>query len=273
MSKYRPFYGEYENFDNMKLYNNLPKIDVATAFYPVASSIVQNIYDEKSYNNELSYVSTSTAYNDLLSKKVDVIIVTKPSKNQKEMIEKFNEDLKFIPIAREALVFYTRKENTIKSITVDDINKIYTSQIINWKDLNGKNAIINTYQLTKDNGSQTCFEDIVNNNVIDGKKHFEVNDMGKIIDKVSNNRNSIGFSFNSFYTKIYNDSRLKLFYINGVEPSKENIISEKYPLMYDVFFVYNKNNNNENIEKLLEFILSEQGQKIIEIMGLQPIKK
>ena len=51
MSKYRPFYGEYENFDNMKLYNNLPKIDVATAFYPVASSIVQNIYDEKSYNN------------------------------------------------------------------------------------------------------------------------------------------------------------------------------------------------------------------------------
>ena len=115
MSKYTPFYGEYENFDNMKLYNNLPKIDVATAFYPVASSIVQNIYDEKSYNNELSYVSTSTAYNDLLSKKVDVIIVTKPSKNQKEMIEKFNEDLKFIPIAREALVFYTRKENTIKS--------------------------------------------------------------------------------------------------------------------------------------------------------------
>ena len=42
--------------------------------------------------------------------------------------------------------------------------------------------------------------------------------------------------------------------------------------MYDVYFVYNENNNNSNISNILGWILSEQGQKLVQYMGLQPIK-
>lgn len=93
LSKYKPFDSEYKNvyIDTIKISSNLPKIDVATTFYPLASSIVQSIYDEKSYNNELSYDSTSTAYKNLLDGKVDIIIVTSPSENQQKM--KKNTDL------------------------------------------------------------------------------------------------------------------------------------------------------------------------------------
>ena len=127
LSKYKPFDIEYKNgyIDTIKVSSNLPKIDVATAFYPLASSIVQSIYDEKSYNNELLYTSTSTAYKDLLDGKVDIIIVTSPSENQQKMIEQSNMNVKFIPIAKEALIFYTWKQNTINSLTIEDINKIY----------------------------------------------------------------------------------------------------------------------------------------------------
>ena len=114
--EYAPFNSKYENIislniDAIKVSSNLPKIDVATAFYPLASSIVQSIYDENGYNNELSYTSTSAAYKDLLDGKADIIMVTSPSESQQKMIEQSNMNLKFIPIAKEALIFYTWKHN------------------------------------------------------------------------------------------------------------------------------------------------------------------
>lgn len=233
---------------------------------------MQCIYDKNNYNNELSYDSTSTAYKNLLDGKVDIILVTSPSENQQKMIEQSNMNLKFIPIAKEALIFYTWKQNTINSLTIEDINKIYKNQIANWKELYGNDSNIKTYQLAKDNGSQTCFENIVRNNNIDNKNHFEVNDMGTIIDKVAWNKSSIGYAFNSFYTKIYNNSKLKFLCINQIEPNAQNIIVERYPLMYDVYFVYNENNNNSNISNVLDWILSEQGQKLVKYMGLQSLK-
>ena len=36
--------------------------------------------------------------------------------------------------------------------------------------------------------------------------------------------------------------------------------------MYDVYFVYNENNNNSNISNILDFILSKQGQKLVQYM-------
>ena len=48
--------------------------------------------------------------------------------------------------------------------------------------------------------------------------------MGTIIDKVAWNKNSIGYAFNSFYTKIYNNTNLKLLYINQIEPNAKNIV-------------------------------------------------
>ena len=278
LSKYRPFTGKYKNNINANIHterikNNVPKIDAATAFYPFASNIVESIYDENSYKNELSYTSTSKAYQDLLDDIVDIVIVTSPSENQQKMIERSNKKICFIPIAKEALVFYTWKENPVNNLTIEDIKRIYLGQITNWKGLQGNNKRIQTFQLKKDNGSQTCFENIVKNNIIDNKNHYELDDMGKIIDKVAWNKNSIGYAFNSFYTKIYSNSKLKLFSINGIEPSSENIVSGKYPQMNNVYLGYNENNNNVNIKSIIDFIFSEQGQKLIEYMGLQPVQK
>ena len=96
--------------------------------------------------------------------------------------------------------------------------------------------------------------------------------MGKIIDNAANHNGSIGYAFNSFYTRMHNNKKLKLININEIEPSKENITSGKYPLMFDVYFVYKNNNSNSNIPILLDYLLSSQGQDLIKNNGLQPIE-
>ena len=270
LSEFAPFKNGYDKSINL-INNNLPKISSASAFYPLASSIVESTYNGNIYNNELSLVSTSEALDQLMSNKTDIAIVTSPSDEQKKLLN--YEEIVFVPIAKEALIFYTRTNNDISSLSEEQIKDIYLGNITNWNELgNKKSRKIKTFQLEKGNGSQTSFETIVNNNPIDNKNHFEVNDMGKIIDNAANHNGSIGYAFNSFYTRMHNNKKLKLININEIEPSKENITSGKYPLMFDVYFVYNKYNSNSNIPILLDYLLSSQGQDLIKNNGLQPIE-
>ena len=275
LSDFQPFINNTENVviikeTTLKINTNLPTIDASVSFYPLASSIVENIYDKNSYSNELNYVSTSLAYEKIINNQVDAVIVSKPSEEQKQMIEESNVKLKFVPFAKEALIFYISNNNSVNSLTIEEIRKTYLGQINSWQAINGVDTNIVTYQLEKNNGSQTCFETIVKDNIID-KSHIEVNDMGKIIKKVVLNKNSIGYAFNSFYSNIFNSSKLKLVNVTQLEPSRENIVSGKYPLMYDLYFVYDENNPNKNLKLIEEWLLSEQGQNLVKDMGFQQV--
>ena len=92
-----------------------------------------------------------------------------------------------------------------------------------------------------------------------------------IIKEVIYNKNSIAYAFNSFYMQQFNSSNLRLLCIDGVEPTKENIICGKYPLMYEIYLIYDANAVNENVLELEKWILSEEGQDICENMGFQTI--
>lgn len=255
LNNFRPFLTQssQDSLNKNIIKENLPTIDASVAFYPLASKIVENIYSSEDYTNELNWVSTAEAYENIIKGKVDAIIVSQPSKEQIALIKNSNKNLNFVPFAKEALIFYVNEKNSINSLTIDEIQKIYLGKY-------DKN--ITTYQLEKNNGSQTCFETIVENNMID-EKHIEIKDMVTIIKSVVYNKNSIAYAFNSFYTKVCNSSKLKLISINGVEPTKENIITEKYPLLYDVYFVYTEENSNQNLKIIEEWLLSEEGQSFI----------
>lgn len=270
IDNFRPFKEGYNSdFTDIGL-KELPTIDAAVAFYPLSSKIVENIYSKEKYNNELSYVSTQDAYKNIISGNVDIIIATKPSDEQLEEIKLSGKNLKFIPFAREALVFYVNKSNSISSLSVEEIGMMYNGDIESWEKIGGKNNEIITFQLMKNNGSQTSFEDIVKNNNIN-EKHMEANDMISIIQKVIHSKNGIGYAFNSFYTQQFNSSMLKLIEINGVKPSNYNIISGIYPLMHDIYFVYDENNSNESIKILENWVLSENCQSLCESLGFQRI--
>ena len=65
---------------------------------------------------------------------------------------------------------------------------------------------------------------------------------------------------------MYPHSEIKLLAINGIEPTIENIQNGTYPFTIDTYAV-TAGSTNENTEKLIQWILSEQGQSFIEICG------
>ena len=55
--------------------------------------------------------------------------------------------------------------------------------------------------------------------------------------------------------------------INGIAPTKENIKNNTYPIIAPVYAVTYEGNPNENVQKLIDWILSDKGQYIIEETG------
>ena len=78
---------------------------------------------------------------------------------------------------------------------------------------------------------------------------------------------SIGFSFRYYMDGIVDNSGVKMLKLNGVYPSAENIQNSTYPVIAKFYAIYRADNENENIHKLIDWLLSDEGQQIIEKTG------
>ena len=65
---------------------------------------------------------------------------------------------------------------------------------------------------------------------------------------------------------VANDS-VKMLSLNGVYPSAENIRNSSYPVVAQFYAIYRADNTNENIPVLIDWILSDEGQTLIEKSG------
>ena len=113
---------------------------------------------------------THDAYMNLLEGKSDVIIVSRDiSRNEKVSSEELGVELETAPLAIDALVFIVNPKNPVKNLTADQVRKIYTGEITNWKEVGGVNHAITPYIRNADSGSQEKMETLV----MDGLKMID----------------------------------------------------------------------------------------------------
>jgi phosphate transport system substrate-binding protein len=105
-------------------------------------------------------------------------------------------------------------------------------------------------------------------------KENVVGGMGGIIEQVSayrNYPNAIGYSFLFFSTEMVINDEIKLLSIDGIMPAKETIQSNEYVFSGE-FYAITVGNETENVKEFIEWILSGEGQYLIEKTGYIPIK-
>ena len=280
VSAYQPFMqnnkvAKLDTVSTLKLKNNLPVLDGATALYPLYSAFAETVYPETGKNN-VKYSNTMNAYKALVKRKVDIIFVASPSTEQLKMAEKAGVELKLTPIAKEAFVFFTNENNSVNDLSTKQLQDIYSGKIKNWNEVGGQNDTIIPFQRNVGSGSQTAFIDFMQGNEIVTPHNDElIFGMGMMISRVAdyiNYPNSIGFSFRYFTNEMVGNKHIKLLQIDGFLPDIASIKNEIYPLVYDFYAITLSDNKKPNVEKLLEWILSEQGQMLIEKTGYCPLK-
>lgn len=208
--------------------------------------------------------------------KVLILVARKPSPDEIEAAKKVGVELDIRPIAKDAFVFIANRDCPVKSLMLDQIKGIYTGKIKNWKEIGGPDMSIMAYSRDENSGSQQLMEDLV----MKGEKMMQVSpsktlmSMAGLIDSVANGRDSIAYSV--YYYERYQDQnlRVKLLAVNGVRPSSKTIADGTYPLVSDVYAVTWKNlDKDSSVAKLRDWVLSNDGQRLIAKCGYVPIRK
>ena len=268
-----------DSLSTLILETDLPKLDGATALYPVYSAFAQAVYPQKIYNlysSEVVCQNTIWAYKRLVKKTVDIIFVAPPSKQQLDAAKEAGVSFRYIPIGIEAFVFFVNSQNPVDGLTIEQLQAIYSGEITNWKEVGGKDEAIRPFQRNANSGSQTAFV-----HFMQGKKILEppVEDVHYIMEGIvtqtadyANYGNAIGFSFRFYVNEMVKNDEVKILKINGVYPDLETIGKGIYPLASPFYAITLADNDQPNVLKLLDWIVSEQGQYLVGKTGYCPIK-
>ena len=262
----------------LKLTENLPRIDGAAALFPVYSAFVNAVYPNttKLHDGIFEYNNTPDGYRLLAEKETDIFIGVYPSDEQRAYAEENQTTFEYTSIGTEAFVFFVHKDNPITNLTTEQIKDIYSGKITNWKDVGGKNEKIAAFQRNEGSGSQSMLKRFMGDTPIMDAPTEMVNDlMAGIIEQVADYKsktNSIGFSFRYYVEGIIKNPDIKMISIDGAAPTSENIRNGSYPILTPIYAVTYKENQNGNVDKLLEWILSDEGQYIINETGYVGIK-
>jgi len=262
----------------LKLESELPIVDGATALYPMYAAFAQAIYPEKAYqiyDSEVMSNMTHIAYENLISGKADIIFVAGPSADQIESAKLAGKELKLTPIGKEAFVFFVNSKNRVEDLTMNEIKGIYSGAIINWKEVGGKSKTIRAFQRPEDSGSQTALQNLMDDvPIMDPPVENVIDLMGGIIDQVSaytNYNNAIGFTFRYYSTEMVRNDDIRLLQVEGIEPTVDTIRSNEYPIASE-FYAVTAGSDNPHVDEFIDWILSEQGQEIIEKTGYVSIQ-
>ncbi|WKT78288.1 PstS family phosphate ABC transporter substrate-binding protein [Lysinibacillus fusiformis] len=263
---------------SLHLTESLPRLDGATAMYPLYAAFVEAIYpkgDYQPYNSKVQVSRTPEAYQNLIVGNVDLIFVAAPSVSQEWQAEKEGLTFDMAPIGREAFVFFVHHKNSVDNVTLEQVKKIYAGEITNWRDVGDKDEAIRAFQRPADSGSQTALEKLMGNMpIMKAPSENIASGMGGIIHEVSqyrNYKNAIGYTFRYYSTEMVQNKKIKLLSIDGVAPTKENIRNGTYPLVSE-FYAVTAGTENENVQKLIDWILTDEGQALVEKVGYVPVE-
>ncbi len=250
-----------------------PIIDGAAALFPVYAGFVHATYPEDTVlgKDVFQYNNTPDGYKALAEKMTDLFIGVYPSEEQIAYAEKNGTHFTYTPIGYDAFVFFVHKNNPIDSLTAEQIRAIYAGEITNWKEVGGLDEEIVAYQRNAGSGSQSMLLRFMGDKEPMAAPSEEViGGMGGIIEEVADYRSettSIGFSFRFYVEGIIKNPSIKMIAIDGVLPTAENVRNESYPIRTPFYAVTYEENDNPNTRVLIDWILSAEGQRIIEETG------
>jgi len=207
---------------------------------------------------------------------VDLIIATEPSDEEVKLARDKNVELTVEPVCYDAFVFITHKDNEVDTLTIEQIQKIYSGEITNWQEVGGKNQSIKAFQREKNSGSQTAMENLVMKDIpmLPPNIVKVAEGMGMLVDVVGeyeNSKASIGYTYKYYIDTLYKNENIKTIKVEGISPDSENLKNKSYPFTTNYYGVIRKEDEQKVAGKFLEWMLSSEGQKSIEQAGYIPL--
>lgn len=254
------FLNPFAGTPDLSVENDYPRLGAGEAAYPLCANTIRTLYAEI----EEQYLFPVSAHDESIQRdRFDILFLLSSADGFSGKFAGFQK----IPVAKQALVFIASSKNSIDNLSIDDIQKIYTGEIGNWKQLGGDNERIRIFGQPVSSETQTAMANLILSQKDPIRPIYqEYANANYGVAEYHNYDASIGYVFRNYVTGKSTSPHIKMLSIDGIYPSAENIESGNYPYVIDIIALV-KDDENPMAQSIIRWLLSDQGKTYIGSCG------
>lgn len=237
--------------------------------------------------------STHNAYLRLINGGCDLnLTVRGPSEDEQTAAKAKGVEIELTPVGRDALIFMVSRNNATPSLTQEQLRSIYNGEMRRWRQAGGKDTDIHPLWRERNSGSRELFDAAIGAKAPeqehtrtgpDGTQRFMALPYGRGLytmgmsgpyNQLLHDGWAIGYSLWYYDRYMAMSAETRLMPIDGVEPTRETIASGRYPLVTKVYAACRKGEpEDSSARKLIRWLLSPEGQKVVQESGYVPLQR
>lgn len=234
-------------------------INGSTSMEKLLNGLAEQMKQDINITLETQFTGSSAGIEALINKTTDIASSSRPIKED-EKEKGVTENV----VAYDGIAVITNYSSKVENITEEQIFKIFSGEITNWKEIGGSDESIVVIGREAGSGTRSAFEELLG---LEDKSQYnqEIDSTGAVVAKVGAIQGAIGYVSMDVVNESVNALR-----IDGVEISKDTIKKGSYPLQrpFVLATIGTIKEQNEAVKSVFDYIYSTEGQTLIEKLGL-----
>jgi len=250
------------------------KIKGSDTVLPVSQKEAE-VFMKKNAGANISVVGggSGVGFAALIDGTTDIAMASRSIKfSEKQKLSDAGKNYKEVKIGFDALSVIVNPQNKISQLTREQLESIFTGKTTNWKEVGGDDMKIVVYSRESSSGTFEFFKEHVLKNKNYMSSIMMMPATGAIVQSVSQTKGAIGYIGLAYIESSV--KALKVSYNQGktfVTPSMATAKDKTYPITRPLFYYY-LSTSEKKVKPFVDFILSSEGQKILEQVGYVPLQ-
>ncbi|WP_297229755.1 substrate-binding domain-containing protein, partial [uncultured Desulfovibrio sp.] len=202
---------------------------------------------------------------------VDIFFGPPPSQRQLDALRARGLTPDVRPVAREALVFFVQKDNPVRNLSSEQLRRIYTGEITNWKEVGGRDERILPFQHEGWDENQHALEELVLRGEEAAPPLLERPSMGPACDvaRYRKRAGALGFGLRWYLDKWFPDGDFRPLAVDGVTPTDASLRDGSYPLIVPLCLIACRPLDDDS-RAFRDWLLGPEGRDLIRRAGYLP---